>query len=261
MINLCSNAFDAMEEEGGLLTVQLADENIEWPMESPSRLAPGQYVKLSVIDTGHGMSSDTIKRIFEPYFTTKDVGKGTGMGLAVVHGIVEKCGGHIFVESEIGKGTVFNMWFPAIDQLEEKPEPFVEKILPRGTEHILYVDDEESMAKMGQMVLERLDYQVKIATDPAEALDLLRNKPESFFKLVVTDFSMPGMTGRKLAEHIFSINPDLPVILCTGFSEQYTEEGVSKTNIQKCLEKPFNMSELASTVRYVLDSRKSEVSG
>jgi len=257
MINLCSNAFDAMEEEGGLLTVQLADENIyQWSMKSANRLTPGQYVKLSVIDTGHGMSSDTIKRIFEPYFTTKDVGKGTGMGLALVHGIVEKYEGHISVESEIGKGTVFNLWFPAIDQLEAKPEPFVEKNLPRGTEHILYVDDEESMARMGQMVLERLDYQVKIATGPAEALDLLQNNPESFFKLVITDFSMPGMTGRKLAEHIFLINPDLPVILCTGCSEQYTEEGVNKTNIQKCLEKPFNMGELASAVRDVLDSRK-----
>jgi len=259
MINLCSNAFDAMEEDGGLLTVQLADENIyQWSMKSANRLAPGQYVKLSIIDTGHGMSSDTIKRIFEPYFTTKDVGKGTGMGLAVVHGIVEKYGGHISVESEIGKGTVFNLWLPAVDKLEEKPEPFAEKILPRGTEHILYVDDEESMARMGQMVLERLDYQVKIATGPAEALDLLQNNPESLFKLVVTDFSMPGMTGRKLAEHIFSINPDLPVILCTGFSEQYIEKGVSKTNIQKCLEKPFNMSELASAVREVLDSQKPD---
>ncbi len=261
IINLCSNAFDAMEEDGGLLTVQVADEKIDqWSVASASHLAPGQYVKLSVIDTGHGMSGDTIKRIFEPYFTTKEVGKGTGMGLAVVHGIIEKYGGHISVESEIGKGTVFNLWFPAIYQLEEKSELFAEKILPRGTEHILYVDDEESMARMGQMVLERLDYKVEIATDPSKALDLLQNNPESLFELVVTDFSMPSMTGRKFAEQIFTINPDLPVILCTGFSEQYTEKGDSKTNIQKCLEKPFNMSELANAVRDALDSLKPDSS-
>jgi len=262
MINLYSNAFDAMEDTGGLLTVKVTDENIQEESISPGvHLASGRYVKLVVTDTGHGMNQDMIKRIFDPYFTTKEVGKGTGMGLAVIHGIMKSHDGNIFVESTIGKGTTFNLWFPAIDHKEDLPDAVGNESLHSGTEHVLFVDDEEPMAIMGKMLLERLGYKVEIATDPVKVIDLLKSKPKSWIELVVTDFSMPGINGRQLAEQIFTINPDLPVILCTGYSEQHMEEGLNKTNIKKYLEKPFNMSEMATAVRAVLDSRTPKTAG
>ena len=256
MINLYANAFDAMEDKGGVLTVSVTDETVkEGVVDTNGQLTPGRYVKLTVTDTGHGMSKDVMKWIFDPYFTTKEVGKGTGMGLAVVHGIMKSHGGHVFVDSEIGKGTTFNLWFPAISDEEELHDTSGNEPLPRGTEHVLFVDDEASMANMGKMLLERLGYKVTLATDPVKAIDLLEHDPERKIALVVTDFSMPGITGRKLAERIYAINPALPIILCTGFSEEYVDEN-DDNNIRKCLEKPFNMRELAKAVRAVLDSRE-----
>jgi len=257
MINLYSNAFDAMEDTGGVLTVSVTDETVkEGVLGSNDRLTPGRYAKLTVTDTGHGMTKDMMNWIFDPYFTTKDVGKGTGMGLAVVHGIMKSHGGHIFVDSEQGKGTTFNLWFPAISDEEELPDTSGREPLPTGTEHVLFVDDEESLANMGKVLLERLGYKVTPAMDPVKAIELIKDNPGGKVELVITDFSMPVITGRKLAEHIYSIDPDVPIILCTGFSEAVIDENGDKNNIKQCLEKPFNMREMAKAVRAALDSRK-----
>ena len=252
VMNLVTNAAHAMSEEGGLLEVTL--ENIALQEEKSCFdwvLSPGEYIRLKVRDTGEGIEPTIIDRIFEPYYTTKEVGKGTGMGLSVVHGIVKRHGGGIRVESELGKGTIFEIYFPALEETaEEKKEP--EGEIKGGPERILFVDDEESLVGMNHQRLERLGYQVKSTTKPLEALEWFKTEPNQF-DVVITDMTMPRMTGDKLAAEVLKIRPHMPVIICTGYSERMSAKKAEGLGVRKYLEKPIGLRNMASALREVLD--------
>lgn len=253
LINLCTNADHAMPD-GGVMTVTL--KNIELDEKSAvkfSDLTPGRYVNLTVADTGHGIPQEDIDRIFDPYFTTKEVGRGTGMGLAVVHGIVKGHNGSITVKSELGRGTTFSISFPVV---ERKPisEIAIDEDLPSGKERIFFVDDEESIVKVSCQRLERLGYKVESTTNPLEALDLFRSKANQF-DLVISDLTMPKMTGDKLIKEILNIRPDTPIIICTGFSEKMDIKKAKEIGASGYLEKPHEKRDLAKMVRKVLDGK------
>jgi PAS domain S-box-containing protein len=254
LINLCTNAYHAMPD-GGILEVSLKhltfDENT--PDQYPG-LIPGRYVNLTVSDTGHGISDEEIDRIFDPYFTTKEIGKGTGMGLAVVHGIIKEHNGFITVKSELGRGTTFNIFFPAVEK-EAIAETKTDEKLPGGNESLLFIDDEKPLAQLGYQRLKRLGYKVEASTNPLDALELLRSQPNKF-DLVITDMTMPQMTGEKLIKEILSIRSDIPIILCTGFSENIDEEKAAAIGAAEYIEKPFDKHEFALKVRRVLDGKK-----
>ena len=250
MINLCTNAAHAMENDGGMLEVNLQNEELRMKNDALN-LEPGRYVKLTVRDTGIGISPEVIDRVFDPYFTTKDVGKGTGLGLSVVHGIVNSHHGRISVESETGKGTTFKILFPAVEgKTRNEPKEFQE--LPTGKESILFVDDEEPMVKLNQQRLEKLGYKVTGKTDPSEALEFFRTNPGQI-DLIITDMTMPKMTGDKLVQAILEIRPGMPIILCTGYSEKISKESAKELGIRKYIEKPIEMENLARSVREILD--------
>jgi len=219
IINLCTNAFHAMQDETGILDVDLSPMKLDTPdpLTYPD-LPPGSYVKLQVRDSGHGMSKPVIDRIFDPYFTTKDKGKGTGLGLAVVHGIVKSHKGAITVESDLGKGSVFSVYLPAVEQTAVIKEP-KKKPLLKGKETILLVDDETEVVEIEKQMLEYLGYYVTTCTGSAKALEIFQDCSKAF-DMVITDMTMPNMTGDKLAKEIIKIQPDIPVILCTGFNEK-----------------------------------------
>jgi PAS domain S-box-containing protein len=251
LINLCTNADHAMPD-GGILDIHV--KNVVSDADTEARqfnLAPGRYVNLMVRDTGHGIPSRDIDRIYDPYFTTKEVGKGVGMGLAVVHGIVMNHNGAIFVDSDLEKGTTFNLFFPSTEK-EPVSEIPINDALPGGKERILFIDDDESIAYVGRFRLERLGYQVEAKTNPVEALELFRDNPDQF-DLVITDMTMPHMTGDLLVKEILKIRPDLPIIMCTGFSEKIDEEKAKKIGIRQYIEKPLNRSDLANLVRKALE--------
>jgi len=254
MINFCTNAAHAMENDGGILEVTL--ENMKVDEDTASQypeLNPGPHVHLGVSDTGDGIKPEVIGRVFDPYFTTKEVGKGTGMGLAVVHGIVKSHHGSILVESKTGKGTTFKILFPAVEKkIPEKPKKLEE--LPAGQERILFVDDEGAMVNLNQKRLERLGYKVTGKTDPFEALEFFRSDPIQF-DLVITDTTMPRMTGDRLAQEILKIRSDTPVIICTGYSNRISEARAQELGIRKYIEKPIEMENLARSVREVLDGK------
>jgi PAS domain S-box-containing protein len=252
LINLCTNADHSMPD-GGVIEVTL--KNVALDEDTAAQhadLTPGWYVNLAVSDTGHGISQEEIDRIFDPYFTTKELGKGTGMGLAVVHGIVKGHNGLITVQSEIGKGTTFSMVFPAVEE-QAVSEPETGKELPTGDERILFIDDEEPLVKMGHQRLERLGYKVDATTSPIEALERFRSRPDQF-DLVITDLTMPKMTGDKLVQEILNIRPDIPVILCTGFSEKIDEKKANAIGAADYIEKPLDKRDFAFKVRKVLDA-------
>jgi PAS domain S-box-containing protein len=253
IMNLCTNAQHAIGEQAGLLEVEVQNTEIDLAQKNDViDLEIGSYVKLSVRDTGYGMVPDTIKRIFDPYFTTKEKGVGTGLGLAVVHGIVKKCGGAIRVESELGKGTTFHIYLPKVDMTAsikaEQPKTIV-----GGSERILFVDDEKMLVDIGQQALQRLGYDVVSRTSPIEALELFKAKPD-FFDLVITDKTMPGMTGDALVKELLSIRPNLPVIICTGYSQTIDHERAKQKGIKAFVMKPLLISEIAAAVRKVLDN-------
>ena len=214
-------------------------------------MTAGPYLRLTVSDTGHGMTPDVLEQIFNPFFTTKKRGEGTGMGLSVVHGIIKDHGGTISVYSEPGKGSTFQVYIPVVE-LESKPGVDTEKPVPTGDERILFIDDEQSLVELGQQILERLGYQVVTGTRSVDALELFRAKADQF-DLVISDMTMPQMTGMKLAEEIKRIRPDIPIILCTGFSKQVIVESGQDMGIVKVLLKPLVTSELANAVREALD--------
>ena len=258
LVNLCTNAASAMEGKG-LLDVSLVKTDLTQTVLNAipvfSDLLPGQYLKLSVSDTGHGIDEKTMQSIFEPYFTTKEVGKGTGLGLAVVHGIVKRHGGEITVSSELGRGSVFSVYLPmAVIEAEPSPVEFVS--LPRGTERILLVDDEKILAEMETKMLEKLGYTVTAVTSAPKALELFQ-AGASEFDVLFTDFTMPELTGLELADEILRIRPDIPVILCTGFSEKITEASMKKRGIHGPLMKPLDRGTVAALLRSVLDRERS----
>jgi len=260
MLNLGTNAAHAMREKGGTLEVSLVQEDLDSEAAALySELNPGSYLKLTVSDTGSGIDAETIQRIFEPYFTTKEVGEGTGMGLALTHGIVKSYGGDITVESEPDKGTTFNVYLPRIDTLVSPVEASSVQ-LPRGTERILFVDDEKAAVDAIQPMLQNLGYNVKARTSSIEALQAFRNNPAAF-DLVITDQTMPNMTGKDLAKELMSIRSDIPVILCTGFSEQIDERGAEEMGISAFVMKPIVMREMAHMIRQVMDLAKQGMVG
>jgi len=253
MINLCTNAAHAMAKEGGVLEIGLHSVALDEAIAKLHDLPRGRYIKLAVSDTGFGITPEIIDRIFDPYFTTKEVGEGSGLGLAVVHGIIMSHDGAISVESELGQGTTINIFLPVIEKTPV-PETAIGKDLPTGKERILFVDDEKSIVKMASQRLERLGYKVEATTSPLEALDIYRSKPDRF-DLVITDLTMPKMTGDKLMKEILNIRPDTPIILCTGFSEKINGEKAKEIGATDYLEKPHDKRDLAIMVRRVLDGK------
>ncbi len=254
IMNLCTNASHAMEKEGGTLKVILDDEQLgsEFTGRFPG-LEPGVYSTLVIEDTGIGMSADVLESIFDPYFTTKALGEGTGLGLAVVHGIVKSCGGKIIVESQPGKGSTFKIYFPTINSNgQEKKTEFAG--IAGGSEHILFLDDEVVIANMGRRLLESMGYRVTTRTSSIEGLELFRHKPGEF-DLVITDMTMPNMTGDRLAAEMMLIRPDIPVILCTGYSKKISDKRASELGIRAFVLKPMIKKDLAKTIREVLDNQ------
>jgi nitrogen-specific signal transduction histidine kinase len=259
VMNLCTNAYQAMQKSGGVLTVILrpiqvaADDGI---MTGIVDFRPGDYVELVVKDTGPGIDKTIIDKIFDPYFSTKAQGEGTGLGLSVVHGVVKSHGGHIRVSSEPGEGTEFHVYLP---QMTEKALLAAEEISEEefagplvGKERILVVDDENMLATLEKMLLESLGYKVEAFFDSNEALQAFKRRPADF-DLIVTDMTMPGMTGEQLSEEVHKIRPDIPVILCTGFSELIDQEQAQQLGINKFLTKPVGKEELAKAIREILD--------
>jgi PAS domain S-box-containing protein len=256
LINLCTNAAHAMGD-GGILEVNMARVHLsrsDLTEQSILDLKPGAYLKLSVSDTGSGMDPRIQRRIFDPYFTTKEVGKGSGLGLAVVHGIVRRHNGAITVRSEQGKGTTFNIYLPAVDA---SAGAVVENrhVLPKGTERILFVDDEQIVVEIGTEILEELGYKVSSETSSPGALEIFRSRPDEF-DLVITDYTMPKMTGTDLSRKIRQIRPDIPIILCTGFSEKVIETIAADIGVELVM-KPFAMKQIAELVRKVLRVQES----
>jgi PAS domain S-box-containing protein len=255
LMNLCTNAGHAMEKEGGVLKIELG--NVELGEEDgrlDSETEAGSYLRLTVSDTGHGIAPAVLPRIFEPYFTTKEAGKGTGLGLSVVHGIVKTHGGMIKVYSEVGRGTAFKVYLPLAEDLAG-PAAVEPRPLPTGNERILFVDDEPALADLSSQMLSRLGYQVEIRTSPVEALEAFRANPQKF-NLVITDMTMPGMTGLKLAKKLKEIAPGIPIVLCTGFSDQANEQRAHALGVRAFLLKPIVMRELAEAVRKALDGSR-----
>jgi CheY-like chemotaxis protein len=251
VMNLATNAYQAMREKGGLLELTLMEEEIGSDDSGPD-LYPGTYLKLSVSDTGHGMNSVVMKKIFDPYFSTKGPGEGTGMGLAVVHGIVKSHGGDITVFSKLGEGTTFHVYLPLIKTRLVEPKTVPPGPAPTGTEHILFVDDEEPIVRMMQQILERLGYHVTSRTSSVEALEAFKAKPDEY-DLVITDMTMPNMTGIELASGLKEIRSDIPIIMCTGFSETIDEDKAKNMGILAYIMKPFLIDEIAKTIRKVFD--------
>jgi two-component system, cell cycle sensor histidine kinase and response regulator CckA len=241
-----------MGATGGLLTVGLSCVPVGASLLSPyPGLKPGPYLCLTVSDTGNGMDASIKERIFDPYFTTKGPGEGTGLGLAVVQGIVKSVGGAIAVYSEPGQGTTFRVFLP---QIEEEIAPEVEPVeaLPLGTETILFVDDEKVLVDLGKEMLEELGYSVTAKTGSRDALETFRAQPE-IFDLVITDMTMPDLTGRDLAKELITIRPGVPVIMCSGFSDLVDGKLQKETGIRELVMKPYATSHLAKIVRRVLE--------
>lgn len=253
IVNLCTNAFHAMEESGGQLMISLQNISIDHQATVINHeLKVGEYIELRVEDTGSGISPDIQERIFEPYFTTKQVDKGTGMGLAIIHGIVQSYDGAITVKSEIGKGASFQVLFPAC---EETPVSDTEESqeLIGGSERIIFVDDEEILTKMGSASLGRLGYNVTSFTDSTKALETFKANPDQF-DLIITDQTMPKLTGAEMAKSMLKVRPDLPIILCTGYSTIISKEDAQALGIREFVLKPISRKSITTLIRNIFDN-------
>jgi two-component system, cell cycle sensor histidine kinase and response regulator CckA len=255
ILNLCTNAAHAMANEGGKLTIGVESITLDGKAKNVSNLPPGKYVKLSISDTGYGISPENIERIFEPYFSTKEPDRGTGMGLAVVEGIVKTHKGQIVVMSQPQRGATFTVFLPMLENYERAIDTMSQEVPTGGREHILLIDDELSVVKLHKMVLEKFGYEVTTSTGSLEALESFRAAP-STFNLVITDMTMPKMTGDKLASELMKIRPDIPVIICTGYGKETSEKLSAEIGINAIVYKPVSILELARTVRKVLDETK-----
>ena len=255
VMNLATNAYHAMENTVGemrvcLEEVKLGEKNVMQP-----DMASGPYACLTVSDTGVGIDENIQGKIFDPYFTTKEQGKGTGMGLSVIHGIVKSAGGSIQMTSASGKGTEFKVYLPVAIRSVEQQEHQTKKELPRGTERILLVDDEDAIAIIEKEMLERLGYSVVSRTSSVEALEAFRANPDKF-DLVITDLAMPNMAGDRLAPELVKIRSDIPILLCTGFSQLMPEEKTNTIGIKGVIMKPILIKDLADKIRKVLDEEE-----
>jgi PAS domain S-box-containing protein len=251
VMNLCTNAAQAMEKTGGKLTVTLEKTTLgkRFHLMHPD-VMPGSYFRLTVSDTGHGIVPGILEKIFDPYFTTKKIEEGTGLGLSVSQGIVKSCGGEITVESQVNKGSTFIVYLPEISRSAlKKEEKSVE--LPTGNQCILFVDDEPALVNMGRQRLSRLGYHVEGHTSSVEALAQFQANP-SRYDLVITDMTMPVISGEQLARRLIEIRADIPIILCTGYSRQISDEKAAACGIRSLLMKPITIKEMADTVKRVL---------
>ncbi len=255
VINLCTNALHATEEETGIIKISLLDREVG-PDEIPEHLniSAGSFIELSVTDKGCGMDEKTQKRIFEPYFTTKKMGKGTGLGLSVVFGIVQDLEGVITVESTLGEGTTFHVLFPKIQDEKRPVQIEVKESLKKGTERILIVDDESLIVALQEAILSPFGYKITAKTSSEEILAVFKDNPNNF-DLLITDQTMPGLSGVQLAREILRIRPDMPIIVCTGYSATLTEKSAMEIGIKKYLTKPVEQKELVRSVRNVLDQK------
>jgi CheY-like chemotaxis protein len=255
IINLCTNAAHAMREKGGVITLTLSEARFNSTADVPAPdIAPGTYVKFSVEDTGRGIPPELINRVFEPFFTTKQQGEGSGLGLSVVHGIIRSHRGAVTVASEPGKGATFTIYLPRYKApLTDESED--EGLVATGTERILFIDDEPQLAEMGGEMLRGLGYDVTRKTNPREALALFRLNPSNF-DLVVTDQTMPEISGLELANELLTTRPDLPIVLCTGFSHQVDATSAQGAGVRAFVHKPLTKSEIGRVIRRVLDAKK-----
>jgi len=267
-MNLITNAYHAVEQSGGTINVELKEtairsnigifhpafgEKDELPFHAMSEdILPGGYVCITVSDTGTGIDQTLVDKIFDPYFTTKEQGKGTGLGLSVVHGIVKEHGGDIRVYSEVGKGTAFHVYLPLLKDDRDSKTAVATGMYPTGCERILLVDDEESIAVVERMMLEKLGYQITVRTNSLDAVSAFKANPGNF-DLVISDKGMPFMTGEQLARELISIRPEIPIIICTGFSDEIDEQQGKAMGIKGFLMKPVSLVDMAEMVRKVLD--------
>jgi len=257
IMNLCSNAYHSMRASGGTLEITLeevkTDQNLKRLFQD---IKDGSYLRLTVRDTGHGIEKSNLERIFDPFFTTKPPGEGSGMGLSTVHGIVQAHEGKITVESEIGKGTLFHIYFPCLGR-EITTKEFKSEAIPKGQERILFVDDEPSLVNTAKIILERYGYKVTAVTNTIEALEIFHGDPDAF-DLVITDQTLPSMTGANLATQLRLIRPTIPIILTSGYSEVITPEKAREIGICEYIMKPFFARDLAKIIRRVLDQEKDK---
>ncbi|MDQ1351308.1 MAG: domain S-box protein [Acidobacteriota bacterium] len=263
IMNLCTNALQSMGKNPGILTLEVhttsvGTEPINGDFVAFKTMKPGKYVQLTIRDNGHGIAPNILERVFDPYFTTQMPGQGSGLGLAVVHGIVKNYNGNIAIDSHPGQGTVVKVWLPTIES-PEAPEKDAET-MPLGTERILLVDDEVELLKIHHKMLEQLRYKVVSVSNSTIALALFRDTPADF-DIIITDMSMPNLTGDQLAAEALNIRPDIPIILCTGFSEFIDAKQAKAIGIKKFLMKPVNKKNLAVVVRNALDDKWVELTG
>jgi CheY-like chemotaxis protein len=254
LMNLCTNASFAMQEKGGVLEVNLSETDLDgdFAKQHPD-VKPGKFINLTVRDTGCGMPPEVIERIFDPFYTTKKMGEGTGMGLSVVHGIVKSHGGTITIKSSPGKGSAFSVFLPAVEA-EEPNQADQAQLVITGSERILFVDDEDFQADIGKRMLERLGYRVTAKTSSVEALELFRQSPDEF-DLVVTDMTMPDMTGDVLARKLIALRPDIPIIVCTGYSEKINSDIVKEIGIKELAMKPVVMKDITRMIERLLSKK------
>jgi PAS domain S-box-containing protein len=256
IMNLCTNAVHAMNGKGGVLEVSLNEVTIKASeIVTDNELTPGPYLKLTIRDTGKGIAPEIMDRIFEPYFTTKELGRGTGLGLSVIHGLIKSHKGAIVCTSIPHQGSTFDVFFPMIESIKTEETAAAERPIPGGTERILFIDDEPLIAETTERLLHSRGYRVVSNTDSTEALEMFRKDPQGF-DLVITDMTMPGMTGEKLAREIIAIRNDIPIILVTGYNEHISEAKAKAIGIREFIIKPLKMRKLAEIIRKVLDSHQ-----
>jgi len=258
LLSLCTNSVHAMGENGGTLEISLGSVTLD--EETATRyneLSAGSYLRLTVSDTGLGIEPGVLNRIFDPYFTTKEPGEGKGMGLSVARGIIRNHNGTIRAYSEQGKGATFHVYLPLVE-VEVSEETGKEEFLPTGDECILFVDDEQKLVNLGKQVLGRLGYSVITRTNSLEALELFRKNPGQF-DLVISDLTMPVMTGDKLGKELIKLRPDISIILCSGSIEHTLKDKAKDLGVKAILMKPVEMKSLANTVRKVLDAELQDV--
>jgi PAS domain S-box-containing protein len=252
VMNICTNAYHALENTGGRLEVDLREIKVtEKSPPGKTLIWPGRYLRLNFHDNGPGMKKEIMDHIFEPYFTTKGKEKGTGLGLAVVHGIVIKHNGMITVESEPGRGTTFSLYFPIVEN-ESAPQLTVQNAIPTGKERILFIDDEQTLVLLARQMLESLGYKATCMTSSSEGFKTFQQDPQGY-DLVITDQTMPILPGSELAQRILAIRPDMPIILCTGYSSMISEQKAKQLGIREFLLKPIERRKLAETIRRALD--------
>ena len=256
LVNLCNNAVHAMNEKGDLTIsldcLDMSQQQIPLQAASP----PGQYARLSVTDTGCGMSSDILDKIFDPFFTTKSIDQGTGMGLATVQGIFDQHSGFTKVNSNLSTGTTFELYFPLLTDQQDQLATPPEKHMPGGTEHILFVDDDAMLTELSEVMLSDMGYRVSTSTDSRRALQLFCSAPTTF-DLLITDQTMPGLTGFELIQEALKIRPNLPTILCTGYSSKISEQDAKLMGVSAYCMKPLEMMDFLKTVRTVLDQTRN----